>query len=200
MKTFWILFAAVCLTAGSGYAASGKGSTEPSDPISNEPSCREILQSYEGVIEDPASLIPGELLATLRALLASTAPCRERLQQITALLEAFWATDPWCLADEQTFTTWVSSAPYLALPAEATSVVTALSSSPTLACRERLSAVFSIVRHYAPSPFEDGRAPILGTIGAGTPEGIATQLSDTVRQSAKRRRASCAKRARGRRN
>lgn len=201
MRGICTLFASLAFLLGTANAENGTSSTRPGEPVVREPSCQEMMTTYANVIEDSVSIIPEDLLVTLRALVQGTTPCRARLEELTSLLDTFWATDPWCLADERTLGAWIGTAPYLALPAEATSVLTALTHSMTLSCRERLGAVLAIVRHYAPQPFEDGRAPVLDTMGTSSIESGADQLSETVARAVKKRkRAACAKRSHSRRN
>jgi hypothetical protein len=114
-------------------------------------SCKDELKFYELSNIDVDNIIPDEIKASIADILSSAQTCEIKLEGVRLILEQFWATDPWCRRDRQTFVEWLATNSGNAIPTEVKNLIDNLLSSPNLQCYEGLSASQSITKHFIPS-------------------------------------------------
>lgn len=114
----------------------------------SEEDCRDVLRYYRSLSEEPDSIIPPELMAEILGIANGEAECQKKVEQISALLDAFWATDPWCKRDRQKFTDWLAGYTGNKISPDTKALIWTLLQSDVLACYEGLSASYSIARHF----------------------------------------------------
>jgi hypothetical protein len=115
--------------------------------ISDE-DCRDVLRYYRSLSEEQDSIIPPELMAEVLRIAKGEGECQTKVGQIGGLLDAFWATDPWCKRDRQRFTDWLAGYAGSKISSDTKTLIWTLLESNVLACYEALSASHSIARHF----------------------------------------------------
>jgi hypothetical protein len=154
--------------------------------------CSDILGYYREMLAEPQSIIPADLNAQITAILDGQGSCEAKNQAVSALLDAFYATDPWCQVDR---TNWLNVVSFAALSVEQKTVVDDLLGSETVGCRDGLYAAQTIVRHYDPSQTLEtwyGPAETFAS-DASAQSGITGAIKNEIKKIKKRRKACRAK-------
>jgi hypothetical protein len=167
-----LLILSVLLTSGlvqaerskKGSGSSGTAVSEPGDSNIPPAECRDILESYREFVTDPLSQLEESVVQDINAVLSSNDTCDEKVSRIEEILNAYWATEPWCRKDRETFLQRYTSEVSARLTSEARTIVTTLLSQGSLTCSETLYAAVTVVRFYDPSFVLYDMIPIDGTM------------------------------------
>jgi hypothetical protein len=120
-------------------------------PIEKPLECRDILDSYRDFIADPYAQLEDSVVTDIKAVFESQDKCSDKISKIEVILNAYWATEPWCRKDRETFVQRYTPDIAAKLTSEAQAVVSVLLGQGNLTCSETLSAATTIVRFYDPS-------------------------------------------------
>jgi len=140
-----------------GEASNGSSGTtisepnDPENPIAKPVECRDILDSYKEFVKDPYSQLEDSVITDLKAVFASDDTCADKVSRIEEILNAYWATEPWCRKDKEIFVQRYTPEVEAKLTTEARAVVAELLSQGSLTCSETLAAATTVVRFYDPS-------------------------------------------------
>lgn len=174
--------------------SSGGTSSEPGDPgmpIDKPADCRDILDSYKDFIADPYSQLEDSVVQAIKAVFTKDEKCPDKVSEIEDILNAYWATEPWCRKDRDTFVTRYTPEVVAKLTTEAQAVVTALLSQGNLTCSETLSAAVTVVRFYDPTfVLYDNVIPVDGTPMEGATSarpGLSSKVEFNVDDAARSR-------------
>jgi hypothetical protein len=176
----WAAFARDTTSAGSTSIAI--------DEPAQEVRCSDILGYYREMLAEPQSIIPADLNAQITAILDGAGSCEAKNQAVSALLDAFYATDPWCQVDRAN---WLNLVSFAALSVEQKTVVDDLLGSTVVPCRDGLYAAQTIVRHYDPSQtLETWYGPVeIFAEDIASQSGIAGAIKNEIKKVKKRKKA-----------
>jgi hypothetical protein len=159
-----LLLSSVLLTGGLVQAEKSTGSTsnapsettvsKPDDsenPVDSPIECRDILSSYKEFVKDPFSQLEDSVVQAINSTLTNNEKCEDKVSKVEDILNAYWATEPWCRKDRERFGQRYTPDVSAKLTSEAQTVVIELLSQRNLTCSETLYAATTIVRFYDPS-------------------------------------------------
>jgi hypothetical protein len=189
IATSLIAFASVAMPLAAFARDTSSSSTGIAiDEPAPEVRCSDILGYYRELLAEPQSIIPADLNAQIAAILDGAGGCDAKNQAVSALLDAFYATDPWCKIDR---TNWLNVVSFAALSVEQKAIVDDLLGSTTVPCRDSLYAAQTIVRHYDPSQtLETWYGPVETFAGDVAAEsGVTGAIKNEIKKIKKRKKA-----------
>lgn len=174
--------------------SSGAVTGEPGDPgmpIYKPADCRDILDSYRDFIAAPYAQLEDSVVQAITLVFQSDDKCPDKVSKIEDILNAYWATEPWCRKDRETFVQRYTPDIAAKLTPEAQTMVSVLLSQGNLTCSETLAAATTVVRFYDPTfvLYEDvvpvDGTPVEGAMSARP--GLSSKVEFNVDDAAKAR-------------
>jgi hypothetical protein len=114
-------------------------------------SCQQDLDSYTDMLKQPLSDYPGsypsDVRDAIRKELNSEVTCEKKNAAIQEILNAYWSSDPWCIADKKVLIKWMMGDEFKKVPDYAQRTITD-TLDDTIACRDGTTAVSLLLPRY----------------------------------------------------
>lgn len=161
--------------------------------------CEDYLGSYRDFIQNDEGKLDSTVRINLQNVLDGPENCDNKVAQIEAILNDFWATEPWCKKDRDAFRGLLTAEVKAAIPASSQETIAALLDQGHLTCSETLSAAITVVRLFNPTftTSADGGVVVFPEVSAqsGVQSSVSRSiLADAQKRSVKRKLRSATKR------
>jgi hypothetical protein len=150
------------------------GICPPSEPDPGV-KCIDLLESYKERISAPDSIFDDSVVNDINKILASEDKCEDKVIQIESVLNAYWASEPWCRKDRKLFFSLYTEKIVAQIPTSSQETISALLKQDPLSCSETLAAAVTIVRLFNPgfSLYPEGPS-VISNVGNEGNSGVAS--------------------------
>jgi len=180
-----LMFVGMGTIAQSQNVEPGKSDELPQPDVS----CSDRIAAYKDYIfvqlANSRYPLDDDTLEKITDVLQSKLRCDAQIEKIDLVINAFWASEPWCKSDKKLFLKKLTAEVRSSIPKSGEKTINDLFKSSQLSCSETLSAAFTVVRLYVPD-FEYVESSVEGDLTLGNPTDLASSsASKTVSALAK---------------
>ncbi len=121
------------IPASSPVSCMALGVCPPSEP-DPEVTCSDLLEAYKERISTPDGIFDDSVVNDINKILASEDKCEDKVTQIESVLNAYWATEPWCRKDRKLFLSLYTEKVVAQIPTSSQKTIGALLQQDPLSC------------------------------------------------------------------